>query len=69
VQVTKEEISTEDIIEQLYQRILVREADTGDCSMGKEYITRLMNDGKSQPEAIASFVQILFSSTEFRFVE
>jgi len=69
VQVTEEGISTEDIIEQLYQRILVREADTGDVLMGKEYITRLMNDGKSQPEAIASFVQILFSSTEFRFVE
>ena len=69
VQVTVEKATTEDVLRQLYQRILVRDADDGDIAMGKEYITQSINDGKSQQQAIASFVQILFSSTEFRFIE
>ena len=60
----------ENILDQLYQRILIRNADTEDIRMGKDYIHNLMDKGnKSQEEAIASFVQILFSSTEFRYIE
>jgi cytochrome c553 len=69
LQVTEGDQSNEEIIQQLYRRILIRDADADDLAIGKEYITQLMNDGKSQQEAIASFVQILFSSTEFRFIE
>ena len=62
--------SVEDIIQQLYVEILVRDSDSGDLAMGKDYITQLVDkDGKSRHEAVASFVQVLFSSTEFRFVE
>lgn len=69
-QVTQEAQPIEDVVQSLYQRILIREADTGDIALGKEYITQLMNENsKSRLEAIASFVQILFSSTEFRFIE
>jgi len=60
----------DNILDQLYQRILIRKADTQDIEMGKSYIHQLMDKGnKSQEEAIASFVQVLFSSTEFRFIE
>ena len=60
----------EDTIQDLYKRILVRDADTGDIEMGKDYIQGLVqNDGKTEQEAVASFVQVLFSSTEFRFIE
>ena len=69
-QVVKTELPDEKIVQQLYQRILIRDADRDDIEMGMDYITRLMNeDGKSRQEAVASFVQILFSSTEFRFIE
>ncbi len=69
-QVAKEEQPIEDVVQTLYRRILIREADAGDIALGKEYISQLMNENsKSRPEAIASFVQILFSSTEFRFIE
>jgi hypothetical protein len=63
------EMPLEKSIQQLYRRILIRDADAEDLAMGKEYITQLMNEGKLQQEAIASFVQILFSTTEFRFIE
>jgi len=68
-QFNKSELSVEDIIQQLYQRILIREADANDISVGYKYVTRLMSNGKSQQEAIGLFVQILFSSTEFRFIQ
>ena len=68
-QFNKTELSVEDIIQQLYQRVLIREADANDISVGYKYVTRLMSNGKSQQEAIGLFVQILFSSTEFRFIE
>ena len=69
-QVVKMEVSDEQILQELYQRVLIREADSDDMEMGMAYISRLMNeDSKSRQEAIASFVQILFSSTEFRFIE
>jgi len=68
-QFNKTELSVEDIIQQLYQRVLIREADANDISVGYKYVTRLMSNGKSQQEAIGLFVQILFSSTEFRFIQ
>ena len=57
------------LIRDLYQRILIRPAEEDDISKAKEYIGVLTRERKSQQEAVASFVQILFSSTEFRFVE
>ncbi|MDB4459040.1 DUF1553 domain-containing protein [bacterium] len=60
----------EAIIKQLYEEILIRKTDSADLAMARDYISQLMDqDGKTRQEAIASFVQILFSSTEFRFVE
>ena len=64
-----EGLPTEDIIQDLYQRILIRDADTNDVEIGSDYIADLVDDGRTRQEAIASFVQILFCSTEFRFVE
>ena len=64
-----DDLSISDIVRQLYQRILIRDADTDDIAMAKEYITGLIDAGKSQQEAIASFVQILFCSAEFRMIE
>jgi hypothetical protein len=62
--------SNEKVIQELYQRILIRDADSSDRQMGVSYLDRLMKqDGKSRQEAIASFAQVLFSSTEFRFIE
>ena len=60
----------EEILHQLYQTILIRKADSEDIKMGKSFIQNLMeNSNKSREEAVASFVQVLFSSTEFRFIE
>ena len=63
------DLPSEEILKQLYQQILIRDADADEIEMGREYIARLLSDGKSRQEAIASFVQILFSSTEFRLIE
>ena len=65
----EENASIEDIIQQLYVQILIRDADTGDIATARDYITALVQSGKTRQEAVASFVQVLFSSTEFRFVE
>ncbi|MFP6906660.1 MAG: DUF1553 domain-containing protein [Verrucomicrobiota bacterium] len=68
--IAKDNPSSEDVVQELYQRILVRDADPGDLEMGMEYLERLTKeDGKSRQDAIASFAQVLFSSTEFRFIE
>ena len=64
-----ENISTEEQIQQLYRQILIRDADDDDIAIGGEYLTELTSEGKTRQEAVASLVQILFSSTEFRFVE
>ena len=65
-----EDLALEDLIQRLYQRILIRDADAEDVSAAKAYIEHQTSDGDtSQQAAVASFVQILFSSTEFRFVE
>ena len=70
LRIAEEPLPIEAIIRQLYLEILIRDADASDLAMGNDYITRLVNqDGHSRQEAIASFVQILFCSTEFRFVE
>jgi hypothetical protein len=68
--IARDNPSSEDVVQELYQRILVRDADPGDLEMGMEYLERLTKeDGKSRQDAIASFAQVLFSSTEFRFIE
>ena len=59
----------EPLIMDLYQRILIRRPDHDDLTNANEYILGLTRDGKTRQQAVASFVQILFSSTEFRFVE
>ncbi|MFT5131327.1 MAG: hypothetical protein ACI8W8_004963 [Rhodothermales bacterium] len=65
-----DESDIETIIRQLYTRILIRDADADDLAMGGAYIAqRMAEGGQSQAEATASFVQVLFSSTEFRFIE
>jgi hypothetical protein len=61
----KEDLTIGETIQQLYRRILIRDADSSDMAMAQDYI----QDGKSPQAALASFVQILFSSTEFRFIE
>ena len=57
------------LIADMYQRILIRSAAQDDITQAKAYIDGLTKDGKSPQEAVASFVQILFSSTEFRFID
>jgi hypothetical protein len=70
VRMGKGDPSHEEIIQQLCQRILIRDADSRDLQMGVSYLDRLMNeDGKSRQDAVASLAQVLFSSTEFRFIE
>lgn len=69
VQVTANERSVNEIVGRLYQRILVRKPSRSDIAMAKEYIETQARDGKSRQDAIASFAQILFASTEFRFIE
>ena len=57
------------LIGELYQRILIRSADQDDITQAEKYITGLIRDGKSKQAAVASFVQAMFSSTEFRFID
>ena len=57
------------LVHDMYQRILIRSASQDDISQAKAYIDGLTKNGKSEPQAVASFVQILFSSTEFRFID
>jgi hypothetical protein len=70
VRMEKDDPSNEEVIHELYERILIRDADPSDLEMGENYLDRLVNeDGKSRQDAVASFAQVLFSSTEFRFIE
>jgi hypothetical protein len=70
VRMEKDDPSNEEVIHELYERILIRDADSRDLQMGMSYLARLMKeDGKSRQDAVASFAQVLFSSTEFRFIE
>lgn len=57
------------LINDLYQTILVRRADEDDVIQARKYINGLVRDGKSEQAAVASLVQILFCSTEFRFID
>ncbi|MEM7479191.1 MAG: DUF1553 domain-containing protein [Planctomycetota bacterium] len=65
----RDELSLEQIVQQLYQRILIRNAASDDLAMATRYIQEALDNGKTRRQAIASFVQVLFSSTEFRFIE
>lgn len=68
-QLSAEKVATSRVVQNLHQRILVRDADDNEIAMGSDYIAELMADGNSRSESIASYVQILFSSAEFRFIE
>ncbi|MEM1294605.1 MAG: DUF1553 domain-containing protein, partial [Verrucomicrobiota bacterium] len=57
------DLPVDELIKILYRKILSREADMSDLSVGAEYIAQRMHNGKTRSEAIASFVQVLFSST------
>ena len=59
----------EQIFTLLYQQILVRKPEPQEIAVAAKYTAELVEAGKSQQQAIASFVQVLFSSTEFRFIE
>ena len=61
--------STHSIVQKLYKRILIRESNSQETTSAKSYIGELTSAGKSKQQAVASFTQILFSSTEFRFIE
>ena len=63
-------LAVEEIVRQLYLRILVRDAHPDEIALGQGYISGLVEgEGKSRRDAVASLVQVLFSSTEFRFIE
>ena len=57
------------LVGDMYQQILIRNAAQDDITQAKTYINGLTKNGNSEQEAVASFVQILFSSTEFRFID
>ena len=61
--------SLEDAARKLYPLVLIREADAEEVALATAYIQNIRDQGSSELEALSSFVQILFSSTEFRFVE
>jgi hypothetical protein len=67
---TRDNLSGEEVVQELHERIFIREADGEDLAMGKAYLHRLRKeDGRSMQDAIASYAQVLFSSSEFRFIE
>lgn len=62
-------LAVDAIVDELYLRILCRHADEQELVMGREYVAELMADGKTRTQALASFIQVMFSSAEFRLVE
>lgn len=61
--------SDEEAINQLYRRILIRDASHQDVLAASDYLATRIENGTSNQEAIASLAQVLFSSTEFRFID
>lgn len=66
---TDETTSVDQLIQTLYLQILSREADASDLTLALAYIEQLLKAGKPKLEAVASFAQVLFCSTEFRFID
>ena len=62
-------VTIEKSVQQLYRRVLVRQAGHAEVSKGKQYVAELIEEGQSLEQAFASFVQVLFCSAEFRFIE
>ena len=62
-------VTIEKSVQQLYQRVLIRQAGHAEVSKGKQYVAELIEEGQSLEQAFASFVQVLFCSAEFRFIE
>ncbi|OUT53941.1 MAG: hypothetical protein CBB71_23710 [Rhodopirellula sp. TMED11] len=62
-------LSVDQIIAQLFLRILSRQADQQELAMGRAYVAELTADGKTRTQAVASLIQVMFSSAEFRLVE
>ena len=62
-------VTIEKSVQQLYRRVLIRQAGHAEVSKGKQYVAELIEEGQSLEQAFASFVQVLFCSAEFRFIE
>ena len=62
-------VTIEKSIQQLYRRVLIRQAGHDEVSKGKKYVAELIEEGQPLEQAFASFVQVLFCSAEFRFIE
>ena len=62
-------VTIEKSIQQLYRRVLIRQAGRDEVSKGKKYVAELMEEGQALEQSFASFVQVVFCSAEFRFIE
>jgi hypothetical protein len=58
-----------EILQQLFQRVLVRDSDAEEIQAGLQWIADVMAEGRTRKQAIALLVQVMFSSAEFRFVD
>jgi hypothetical protein len=58
-----------EVLQQLFQRVLVRDADAEEIEAGLQWIAAVMAEGRTREQAIALLVQVMFSSAEFRFVD
>jgi hypothetical protein len=58
-----------EVLQQLFQRVLVRDADAEEIEAGLQWIADVMAEGRTREQAIALLVQVMFSSAEFRFVD
>ena len=62
-------VTIEKSIQQLYRRVLIRQAGHDEVQRGKKYVAELMEGGQALEQAFASLVQVVFCSAEFRFIE
>lgn len=68
--VDREDESTDEIIRKLYKSILIRNATPAELDDARSYIEDVTGStNRNRQQAFASLVQILFCSTEFRFIE
>ena len=70
---TVESIDSDDenvVIPELYRRILGRAPSDYEAANARAYVAELeAEESLSEPDALASFAQVLFASTEFRYLE
>ena len=62
-------VTIEKSIQQLYRRVLIRQVGRNEVQRGKAYVAELIEEGQSLEQAFASFVQVVFCSAEFRFID